>query len=1026
MEHNDSRKKEQTKKKTFLSRQGALLIPLLLLAPGSSLVFSNELLHNVSYDAVWQPVTGTVVDENNLPLPGVAVLIKGSTTGTVTDVDGNYSLSVDPNDTLLFSFIGFQRIEIPVRGQSIINVTMIEDVESLGEVVVIGYGTVRKNDLTGSVSSLDDENFNTGAQVSVGQLIQGRVAGVQITQASAEPGGAFSIRIRGATSITAGNEPLFVIDGLPSEPQNAINPGDIESIEILKDASATAIYGSRGANGVVLITTKQGKAGKMKIDYEMHAGFQEVENQLDLLSTDEYISFINGIRADRGQEPQFSPEQIAAIGAGTDWQDEIFRSAFVQNHQLSLSGGSERTKFYVSLNYFDQDGVVISSGIKRYTSRVNISHTEDRFKFGINLNTSLVRNDRVPLGNGINIQASTIGTALQFDPTLPVFDENGSFTQSPNLDLNNPVALANTIDPTAETDRTFGTLFTEYEFFEGFSAKVNLGIDRRNSRSGQFAAPVTKRGQLGNGSASISHGKNTSYLTELTANYNRTFGYDHSLDALLGISYQEFNFEGFNAGSQDFPTDQFGINNLGAGDRETYSVGSSKAKNQLLSYIGRANYTFKDRYLVTATLRADGSSRFGEDSKYGYFPSVALGWRISDETFMETSKTWSNLKLRTSYGITGNQEIGNYNSLVLLGTSGDAVFDGERFTGIAPLNLANPDLKWEETAQFNIGLDFGLFDHRVSGTLDYYIKETSDLLLNLPVPLTSGFGFTQENVGDTRNQGFEFLLETQNLVGDFNWTSTINFSTVRNEVTNLGDLPFILQGNLRFLGDFTILREGDPLNSYWGYRTEGIFQNQAEIDASAQPGARPGDLRFADVEEDGVINPDDRVILGDPFPDFTLGLNNSFSYKGITLDFFFEGVFGNELLNFTRIDSESPIELLRNRQDFVLDRWTPGNTDSPNPSFINSLGGRAINDRVVEDGSYIRLRNLRIGYTFPNGSIKGIERLGVFTNVQNVFTITDYSGFNPDVSSFGVSNLRLDYNSYPLARIVTVGCNIGF
>ncbi|MGB5818687.1 MAG: SusC/RagA family TonB-linked outer membrane protein, partial [Saonia sp.] len=761
-------------------------------------------------------------------------------------------------------------------------------------------------------------------------------------------------------------------------------------------------------------------------DYETYAGFQEVENRLDLLGAQEYISFINGIRGDQGQEPQFSPEQIAAVGSGTDWQDEIFRSAFVQNHQLSVSGGSEQTKFYASLNYFDQEGVVISSGIQRYTGRVNINHTGDRFNFGVNLNTSVVVNDGVPLGEGINIQASTIGTALQFDPTLPVFDENGNYTQSPNLDLNNPVALANTIEPRTETDRTFGTFFTEYEFLEGLSAKANLGINRRNVKSDTYAAPVTKRGQLGNGTANISHERNTSYLLELTTNYEKSFGDDHSLNALLGVSYQEFNSESFNAGSQDFPTDQFRTYNLGAGDLETYTVGSGRAKNQILSYIGRANYTYKDRYLLTATIRADGSSRFGEDNKYGYFPSVALGWRISDEPFMETSKTWSNLKLRTSYGITGNQEIGNYNSLVLLGTVGDAVFNGDRFTSIAPSNLANPDLKWEETAQFNIGLDFGLFNNRISGTLDYYTKETSDLLLNLPIPLTSGFGFTQENVGDTSNKGFEVLLETQNVVGDFNWTSTINFSTVKNEVTNLGDLPFILQGGLRFLNDFTILREGNPLNSYWGYETEGIFQDQAEIDASAQPGASPGELRFADTNNDGVIDPDDRVVLGDPFPNFTLGLNNSFSYKGFTLDFFFEGVFGNELLNFTRIDSESPIELLRNRQNFVLDRWTPDNTNGPNPSFIRPLGGRAINDRVVEDGSYIRLRNLRIGYNFPNGSIKGIDRLGVFVNAQNVFTITDYSGFNPDVSSLGVSNLRLDYNSYPLARIITLGFNIGF
>lgn len=1010
----------------FLGKKNWIFVAVLLLSFGLAHALPTGLSPVSSESVVQQTVSGTVADENNIPLPGVTVLVKGTKNGTVSDIDGNFSMEASNDDILVFSYIGFETKEVPVNDQSTFNIVMAEDVESLEEVVVIGYGTVKKKDLTGSVSSLSDDNFNKGAQVSVNQLIQGRAAGVQVTQASAQPGGAFSVRIRGATSISAGNEPLFVIDGLPSAPLNAINPGDIESIEILKDASATAIYGSRGANGVVLITTKQGKAGKIKVDYESYAGFQQVENRLDQLSAQEYISFINGIRADQGEPAQFTPEAIAAIGSGTDWQDEIFRSAFVQNHQFSVSGGSEKTKFYSSINYYDQDGVVISSGIKRYTAKVNVTHKADGFNFGVNLNTSVVQDNQVPLGNGINIAAGTVGTALQFDPTLSIFDENGQYTQSPNLDLNNPVALARTITPKVETDRTFGTFFTEYEFLEGLTAKVNLGVDRRNARFDQYSAPITKLGRQGNGTALIRQDKVTNYLTELTANYNTTFGDDHSLNALLGVSYQEFNSEGFDASSQNLPTDQYGTNNLGAGEQDSYFVASGRAKNQLLSYIGRANYTYKGRYLLTATLRADGSSRFGDNNKFGYFPSVAVGWRVSDEPFLENSGTFSNLKFRGSYGITGNQEIGNYNSLVLLGTVGDAVFDGDRFTSIGPLNLANPDLKWEETSQFNVGLDFGLFNNRLSGTVDYYVKKTSDLLLRLPIPLTSGFSVIQENVGNTRNEGFEFLLESRNLVGDFNWTTSFNFSAVKNEVTNLGELPFILQGGLRFLNDFTILREGDALNSYWGYQTAGIFQDQAEIDASAQPGANPGELKFADINNDGTIDPDDRVVLGNPFPDFTMGLSNTISYKGVSLDFFFEGVFGNEILNFTRIDSESSIELLRNRQDFVLERWRPDNTDSPNPTFIRPLGGRAINDRVVEDASYIRLKNLRIGYNFPNLDIKGIDRLGVFANAQNVFTITDYSGFNPDVSSFGESNLRLDYNAYPLSRTITLGFNIGF
>ena len=1012
--------------KPLLLRNGRLChFFLLLLAVNTSISMYASVDTKDASIFVQQSITGTVLDQNGQPIPGASVTLQGTTKGTVTDFDGNFTIEASSGDTLEVSFVGFQSQEIAITNQTSLNITLTEDVESLSEVVVIGYGSVKKSDLTGSVSSLQSDDFNQGAQTSANQLIQGRSAGVQITQSSAQPGGGFSVRVRGATSIGAGNEPLYVIDGLPAAPINALNPSDIQSIEVLKDASATAIYGSRGANGVILITTKQGKTGKLQVNYETYAGFQQVENKLDLLSGPEYASFINGVLTDNGDMPRFTPEELSAIGAGTDWQDELFRTAKVQNHQFSVSGGNEDTKFYASLNYYNQEGVVISSGIKRYTAKVNVSHTGERFNFGINLNTSVVQDDNVRLGNDFNTRAGVIGSALQYDPTQPVYDENGEYTRS-DVDLNNPVALAETYRPRQETDRTFGTTFVEYEFVKGLSAKANLGIDRSNGRSDLFVSPATKLGEQLSGQASISQGKTTSYLMELTSNYEHDFGEDHSLTALLGVSYQEFNFEGFNAESRDFPSQQFGTNNLSAGNIDTYNVGSSRNRNQLLSYIGRANYIYKGRYLLTATIRADGSSRFGENNKYGYFPSVALGWRLSDEPFLEDSDVLSDLKLRGSYGVTGNQEIGNYTAISILGKVGDAVFNGSTSTAIAPLTLPNPDLKWEQTEQTNVGVDFGFFNNRLTGSADYYVKKTSDLLLSLPVPLTSGFGVTQANVGDSRNEGFEFLLESKNFVGDFKWSTSLNFSTVKNKVTNLGELPFIYQGNLRFLDDFTILKVGESLNSYFGYKTDGIFRSQAEVDASAQPGSAPGQIRFADINDDGAIDADDRVILGNPFPDFNVGLSNSFSYKGISLDVFFQGSVGNELLNFSRLESESPIELIRNRLRYVSDRWTPDNPNSPNPSYTQLLGNRAINDRVVEDASYLRLKNVRLGYSFPELKIKGIRSLSVFATAQNVFTITDYSGFNPDVNSFGNSNIRLDYNAYPLARTITLGFNIGF
>ncbi|WP_300435548.1 TonB-dependent receptor [Christiangramia sp.] len=971
-----------------------------------------------------QNISGIVKDADGIPILGVTVLIKGTNRGTTTNFDGAFSLVASPTDTLVFSFIGFETFEELVGNRDFLEVSMVSNVEGLDQVLVVGYGTVKKSDLTGSVSSVTSKDFEEGVQTSTPQLLQGKAAGVSITQADSRPGGGFSIRIRGAGSITAGNEPLYVIDGLPGASINALNPGDIESIEILKDASATAIYGSRGANGVILVTTKKGVAGELRVNYDGYYGVQEVANRLDLLTAQEYVSFLNGIQEDQGLDPLFTPDQAALVGSGTDWQEEIFRTAPVQNHQISISGGSEKTNYYVSLNRLDQEGVVISTGFKRTSGRVNIVHSTDNFNFGLNLNTSLTESDLVPSG-GINGAAGVIPAALQFDPLLSVRNAEGDYSLNQNVDLDNPVAQAETIFPVQETNQTFGSIYGEYFILDEFSAKINLGTDRSISRFDNYLTRITRRGQNTNGSANIFENEDFSNLIELTFNYNNEIGADHQINAVIGYTFQEFKGRGFNAGSQNFPTDAFLTNNLEAGAQSGYTVGSYKVENQLLSYLGRLNYTFKDKYLITGSFRADGSSRFGEDKKYGYFPSLALGWKIDKESFMEGLNDISILKLRSSYGITGNQAIGNYNSLVLLGTAGEAVFNDQQFVGIAPIQLGNPDLKWETTKQFNIGLDYGFFKSRITGSMDYFYKETSDLLLNLPIPSTSGFLNSLQNVGDTKNSGFEMSINSKNFVDDFKWSTSLNFAFLHNEVTNLGDLPFILQGDTRFLFDYTILREGEPINAYFGYKTEGVFQSQEEVDASAQPNANPGDLKFVDDNGDGVLNATDRVILGDPFADFTFGLSNNFEYKGFNLSVFLQGSMGNDLLNFTRVDSENPFSDLRNRQSYVLDRWTPDNPTDRNPSFINQDVSRAINDRVVEDASYLRLQNLSLNYTFPNLKVRAIKNLSISATGQNLFTITDYSGFNPDVNTLGTSNLRIDYNSYPLARIYTFGIKIG-
>ena len=975
-------------------------------------------------------VSGTVTDSKGVPLAGASVLEKGTTNGTQTDFDGNFTLGLsNGNASLVASYIGFATKELALNGRNTISITLEESTEGLDEVVVIGYGSVKKSDLTGSVSSVQADKLNMDSQASIEQVIQGRIAGVQVTQTSAEPGGGFSIRVRGTNSITAGNEPLYVIDGLAgANPENSLNPSDIKSIQVLKDASATAIYGARGSNGVVLITTKQGqKDTPLEISYNVSTGFQSASKKLDLMNAQEYMSFYNDVYIDRGVEPLFSQADFTEAGLGTNWQDEVLRSAMIQEHRLSFSGGSEDTQYYLSLNYFDQDGIVISSGFKRFGARVNLIHSVgEKLKIGINLNNSSENENKVPLGLGVNSGAGVIAAALQLPPILPVYDADGSYSTSLQ-DLSNPVAQAETIDELIKTTRIFGNAFAEYEVLTGLKSKINVGYDQSLLRGDEFLDVVTQKGSLAEGQATKNFQESNSYLFEFTLDYNKVIHDKHSLNLLGGYSYQEFTNSGFNASAQNFPTTSFGTNNLGAGDPTEFNVGSFKSESRIVSGFGRVNYSFDERYLMSGSFRADGSSRFGENNKFSYFPSGALGWNISNESFFPDESVVSNLKLRASYGLSGNQEIDNGRSLVLLGSGPISVFDGVEYQSIAPIQLANADLKWETTESFNLGIDFGLLEGRVSGTVEYFQNNTRDLLLLLPIPTTTGFDSSLQNVGDTRNSGFELSLSSRNFVGDFLWTTDLNLATLKNEVTNLGELPRILQGNVRFIQDFTLLEVGKPINSYYGYLFDGVFQSQQEVDNSAsQANAAPGGRKFRDLNGDGVIDDEDRTILGNPFPDYTLGLNNTFSYKGFSLDVFLEGKFGFELANFTNIDSENPIDDLRNRQTYVLGRWTPENGTNAQPSFANPSRTYDFNSRAVEDASFLRLRNAKLAYAFPNLDIKGVSSLMIYASGQNLVTWTKYRGYNPDINALGNSNVRIDYSAYPLARIYSIGINVKF
>lgn len=993
---------------------------------------------------------GQITDKSNkTPLEGVSVVIKGTTNQTLTNSKGYFTLKTGQKFpyTLQVTIVGYKSVEIPVDG-SPVTIQLEQDVQSLSDVVVVGYGTQKRKDLTGSVASITPKDFNKGSNVSVDNLIAGRAAGVQVTQSSSEPGAGVSIRIRGANSINASNEPLYVIDGFPIDnstktptsaavneaaprnPLNSLNPSDIASIEILKDASATAIYGSRGANGVILITTKHGKKGRLAVDYNVSGSIQQVAKKIPVLSTSQYINLLNDLRSAQGAAPEFSQADIETIGKGVNWQDEIYRKGYIQNHQLSFSGGQDKFSYYASLNYLDQTGVIISSGIKRYTGRVNLNYTDTKFKFGINVNTARINDDYVPNGVSINENAGIVNSAIFQDPTLGIYDNStGKYAQSNLVNLENPLGLANGISDNAITNRTFGNAFLEYFILPELSVKVNAGTDIQTSRRDTYIGRNTKRGLNANGIGNVQTTNSNNALFELTARYAKTFS-KHSLEVLGGYTYQNFGWNTLTSGAQNFTTDAFGTDNMAAGSSSTFTINTFRSKNQLKSFLGRINYTFNDKYLLTANFRADGSSRFGADNKYGYFPSLALGWHLNRETFFRNIHSLSTLKLRISYGSTGNQEIGNYRSLVLLGTQGQAIYGNTAYVGISTTQLANPNLKWETTNQFDAGIDFGFLDDRITGSIDYFNKNTKDLLLELPVPTTTGFATTLTNIGSMNNRGFELTVNTLNLKGKLSWTTSANLSVIRNKVTGIGGLPNILQGSAGFFSNFSILEVGKPLNSFYGYKVVGILQKDEQY--TAQPRSSAGELKFADVNDDKAITTSDRTILGSPFPDFTYGINNSFTYGRFNLSFFWQGVKGGKILNLNVSESENPISFRRNRLSrSYTDRWTASNPTNDNPSglaptfaYVDASG--TINSRAVESASFFRLKNISLSYDLPTPRNNLFQGAQIYFVAQNLITITNYLGYDPEVSSFGKSNVRVDYNAYPLTRIYTVGLNVKF
>lgn len=1044
-------------------------------------------------------VTGKVTDqENGQGLPGVTVLVKGSSTGTATGVDGSFSITVPNNDAILvFRYIGYDSKEIAVGGQSAITVKLGQTAKSLSEVVVVGYGTQTREELTGSITSVSAESLKNVPIVSVDQALQGRAAGVQVTQNSGTPGSGIAVRVRGAASIGASNEPLYVVDGVPintgsytsvgtgGQQTNALadlNPADIQSMEILKDAASAAIYGSRASNGVVLITTKRGSAGATKVNFGYYTGTQTAWNKLEPLTGPQQIELYKEMLRNRyplnsSGQLKTSPtssivynsyEDLAAILFGaagfatvdgkrvavddgdgvrdvstfknpssatsTRWMDEIFRTAPISNYDLSISGGNDKTKFHLSGTYFDQTGIVLGSGFERANGRLNIDHSiSNKFRIGASAGLSRSVANRIQNDNNIN---GVVSTAVLVASDIPVYKANGTYYKDPGASTENPVAAA--LEPTlsAISARVIGNTFAEYDILPSLKWRSTFGLDYLTFRDEDFRPTTTNTGAGSNGLGQQSYTQDVAWLTEHTLNFRKTFGDIHDFSALGGIAYQQSTQNSIFAAATGFPGND--IKQLSAGSVKT-SASSSQTGWGLASYFSRLNYSLKNKYLLSASLRADGSSRFGENKRYGIFPAASVGWRISEEPFMQSLDFISELKLRASYGVTGNSEISNFGSRALISPGANYL----QRAGLSPTQLGNPDLTWEETTQSNIGLDFAVLNNRLVLNVDAYIKDTDDLLLGRSLVGSSGFTSITENIGSIENRGLEFGLTSYNVDaktdGGFSWNTNFNLAFNKNEVTKLNDgTPFAA-------GFANWVAEGQPLGAFRGYRVERIFQTQAEIDAlnatakqkTGNAGAvyqssltSPGDIMFKDLNGDGVITSDDQEILGSAQPKFTGGITNNLAYKGFDLSFFFQFVQGNEVWNHTRAFAEG-MNGVFGQTAAVLNRWTPENTSTnvPRAVYGDPNNNRRNSDRWLEDGSYVRLKNIQFGYNLPTNVIERAKFRSVrlYVQGQNLLTFTDYSGLDPEVNTFSGSNTSLgtDFLVYPQAKTVTFGVNIG-
>ena len=981
-------------------------------------------------------VKGKITDATGSSLPGINVSVKGTQKGTVSDAEGRYQLSGVPTKaTLVFSSIGYMRQEKELNGRTTLDVELQADVRSINEVVVVGYGTQRKIETTGEIASVKAADLVQTPIANVAQGLQARVSGIQINQNSGAPGGNVSVRIRGTNSINGTSEPLYVVDGIQISngggindvsPLSTINPNDIESVEVLKDAAAAAIYGARAANGVVLITTKRGKSGATRVTVDSYYGVQKVTKTLPVLSAGEFAQLENEVFKNAYYKDP------ASLGEGVNWQNVIFRQAPIQNHQLSINGGNDKTQLALSANYFDQDGIMISSNFKRYSYRLNLDHRiSNRVKVGTSILGSYSVNSGVQTGSTSQgdadvVTGTILGAAIGAPPNLKPYRADGSifpFGEQEDgryREVTNPLGIAAVLNQTA-LKRTLVNLYGEATILKGLTYRASFNADLQNNINDRYSprSIVSLKDVNDNsGSGSKSNSNFLGLLHESILTYTTSFATLHSLQ-LTGVFASQAEFANANSiSASGFPNDA--TRNEAVQLALNRTVSSSRSKQRLDSYMGRVHYGYKEKYFLDVVMRVDGSSRFGANNKYGFFPAVSANWRLIEESFLKDVSWLSDLKLRASYGVTGNAGgISPYQSLSTVAATGsDYVFNNTYVTGINPTGIAIPDLRWERSTQANLGLDVSLFNNRLSMVLGIYDKKTKDLLYIKTLPLSSGYGSITGNYASLENKGVEFAANARILDGPVKWNVSGNITANRNKVLDLDGGTT----TERFITSYTILKVGEPLGLIKSYIFDGINQTGETI----LPGydGRLGGHKVKDLNGDGAITAADQEITGNPNPNFTFGFSTNVSFKGFDIGMFLSGSQGNDIYNLSRLSFENPLGQ-RNLYKGVVNRWSPTN---PSNQYVSAAqGGRLpVSNYYVEDGSYIRCKNLTLGYTLP--AFKGVQNIRLYVSANNLFTITKYSGFDPEVNTYAGSNTvtGIDNLVYPQARSFLGGLQVTF